>query len=60
MSQSGPSHAINTLMTGVGLTGWGGSVAAVYFLTDLGMGLFYDGGLSGYIDDTWGSPLYDF
>jgi hypothetical protein len=55
-----PSHVVNGIMTGVGLSGWGSPVAAVYFLTDLGMGLFYDGGLSGYIDDTWGSPLYDF
>jgi len=55
-----PSHVVNGIMIGVGLTVWGSPVAAGYFLIDLGMGAFYDGGLSGYIDDTWGSPLYDF
>jgi len=55
-----PSHAVNAVMTGIGLTVWGSPVAAGYFLIDLGMGAFYDGGLSGYIDDSWGSSLYDF
>lgn len=55
-----PSHAVNAIMTGVGLTVWGSPVAAGYFLIDFGMGAFYDGGLSGFIDDKWGSPLYDF
>ena len=55
-----PSHVVSGIMTGIGLTGWGSPIAAGYFLIDLGMGLFYDGGLSGYVDDQWGVPLYDF
>ena len=54
-----PSHVINGVMTGIGLTGWGAPIAAGYFLVDMGMGVFYKGGLSGYIDDNT-DTIYDF